>query len=141
MTHICLVACSSAKLPHSAVAKELYDSALFKKSRAYAEQAFDRWYVLSAKYGLVEPGALLEPYNVTLNGLGIAVRRTWADGVLTQLQSQLRSGDRATFLAGARYREFLVEPLRAMGVEVLVPLEGLRIGEQLSRLNELVEGT
>lgn len=139
MTHICLVECASAKVPSATEARELYDSALFKKSRAYAERAFDGWYVLSAKHGLVEPSALLEPYNVTLKGLGMDARRTWADGVLAQLRSRLRSGDQVTFLAGMRYREFLVEPLRATGVEVLVPLEGLRIGEQLSRLEELTE--
>ena len=123
---------------HAAAAKDLYDSALFKKSRAYAERGFDAWYVLSAKHGLVAPDAVLEPYNLTLNELGVAARRAWADRVLGQLRSHIAAGDSVTFLAGKRYREFLEEPLRAMGVDVRVPLQGLRIGEQLARLDEMV---
>ena len=38
------------------------------------------------------------------------------------------------FLAGERYREFLARHLASRGVEVSVPMEGLRIGEQLSWL-------
>jgi hypothetical protein len=40
----------------------------------------------------------------------------------------------AVFLAGERYREFLAEHLKGHGVVVSVPMEGLRIGEQLSWL-------
>ena len=54
------------------------------------------------------------------------------------LATTVAAGDRVTFLAGTRYREFLEEPLRARGVDVRVPLQGLRIGEQLSRLDEMV---
>jgi hypothetical protein len=137
---ICLVACASAKVPHPAAAKDLYASALFKKSRAYAERAFDAWYVLSAKHGLVLPESVLEPYNVTLNSLGVTARRAWADWVFAELRARVGAGDRVTFLAGMRYREFLEGPLRAMGVDVQVPLEGLRIGEQLAQLSEMLEG-
>jgi hypothetical protein len=40
------------------------------------------------------------------------------------------------FLAGERYREFLARHLASRGVEVSVPMEGLRIGEQLSWLGQ-----
>ena len=42
--------------------------------------------------------------------------------------------DHVVILAGARYREFIMEALSNMVTEVEVPLEGLRIGEQLSWL-------
>lgn len=138
MTEIYLVACASAKLAHAAAARDLYDSALFTKSRAFAERASDRWYILSAKHGLVAPDAVLEPYDMTLSRLGVAARRSWAGKVLRQLCSRVHEGDRVTFLAGKRYREFLEGPLRVTGLEVRIPLEGLRIGEQLSRLDELL---
>lgn len=134
MSAYCLVACASKKGPHPAPARELYDSALFRKSRAYAERVFDGWWILSAKHGLVDPERVLEPYDLTLNTMGIADRRTWAHRVSGQLLQYARPGDELTFLAGARYREFLEGPLREAGVEIKVPLEGLRIGEQLARL-------
>lgn len=56
-----LVGCASQKLKRPAPARELYVSPLFKKASAYAEATCDRWYVLSAKHGLVHPDAVLEP--------------------------------------------------------------------------------
>jgi hypothetical protein len=38
--------------------------------------------------------------------------------------------------AGMRYREFLMDYLCDRGVDVEIPLEGLRIGEQLSWFGE-----
>lgn len=137
MPDICLVACSSRKLPFAAQARNLYDSALFKKSRALAENSFDRWFILSAKHGLVEPQTVLEPYNLTLNELGVAERRVWADRVWGALFRYVVPGGSVTFLAGKRYREFLAPWLQAKGVRTLVPLEGLRIGQQLRRLDEM----
>jgi len=137
MVDICLVACASKKLPFAAQARNLYDSALFKKSRAWAENGFDRWFVLSAKHGLVEPDTALEPYDLTLNELGVAERRAWAFRVWEVLLRFVGSGDAFTFLAGKRYRESLAPWLQAEGVRILVPLEGLRIGEQLQRLDQM----
>ena len=54
----------------------------------------------------------------------------WANGVLQILIPRLHDCKRVVFFAGQRYREFLVEPLRADGKEVEVPLEGLRRWEQ-----------
>jgi hypothetical protein len=42
--------------------------------------------------------------------------------------------ERAVFLAGHRYREFLTPLLLERNVSVQVPMQGLRIGEQLSWL-------
>lgn len=62
-----LVGCASQKLRRAAPARELYVSQLFKKASAYAEKTCDRWYILSAKHGLVHPDEVLEPYDVKLD--------------------------------------------------------------------------
>ncbi|MCH7477966.1 MAG: hypothetical protein IIA14_07685 [SAR324 cluster bacterium] len=116
-------------------AKDLYDSPLFRKARAYAETRADAWYILSAKYGLVEPNAQISPYDRTLDNMGIAERRPWGFAVFDQLRTQVGTGDTVVFLAGQRYREFIEKPLQECGVAVEVPMEGMRIGEQLSWLN------
>lgn len=41
-------------------------SALFRGRRAYVERTCDRWFVLSAKYGLVESETVVAPYDQTL---------------------------------------------------------------------------
>lgn len=52
-----------------------------------------------------------------------------------QPSSNQRANKHATILAGDRYREFLTPMLQARGVQVDVPMQGLRIGEQLRWLD------
>jgi hypothetical protein len=72
---ICLVSCVSAKRTTPARAKSLYQSDWFIKARAYAESVGSCWFILSAKYGLERPDAMIEPYEMTLNTVAVAERR------------------------------------------------------------------
>ena len=81
------------------------------------------------------PDEVVEPYDLTLNTMLIPDRRRWADKVLAQLYPHLDSISSTVFLAGHRYREFLESSLRRRGLDVSVPMEGLKIGEQLSWLD------
>ena len=94
------------------------------------------WYILSAKYGLVDPDTKLEPYEFTLKTQGVAERRAWAKTVLEELLPLIKSFKRIVIFAGADYREFLVEPLKQQGLEVVIPMEGLSFGKQLAWLAE-----
>ncbi|HRD31848.1 MAG TPA: hypothetical protein PLB31_02165 [Fimbriimonadaceae bacterium] len=51
------------------------------------------------------------------------------------IATELPDLQHATILAGDRYREFLTPRLLARGVQVDVPMQGLRIGEQLRWLD------
>jgi len=129
--NIILISCVSKKGTSPCAAKNLYISDLFKKTKAYAEKNGDKWFILSAKYGLLEPDAPIAPYEETLNTKGKAARIEWAQRVLTQLLPQVSSQDTITFLAGLKYREFLADPLAEHGTSISIPMEGLKIGEQL----------
>lgn len=64
-------------------------------------------------------------------------RRKWANRVLSQLSARTDlSKDEFIFLAGMKYRENLLPRI----AHYKIPLEGLKIGEQLHRLTELIEG-
>ena len=145
---ICLVACSKQKRAHAAPARDLYTSALFRKSRAYAEYLVgagqaQAWMILSARWGLIPAvGKSFSPYDETLARMTRAERRAWGHRVLrrlvsTRVPSDYRYGwalspsrDRYVLLAGRLYREPLVAHLD----EVEVPLRGLGIGQQLAWL-------
>jgi hypothetical protein len=48
------------------LARDAYTSSVFTKSRRYAERFGERWYILSAKYGFVEPDFTIPAnYNVS----------------------------------------------------------------------------
>jgi hypothetical protein len=136
MRHRCyLVSCVGSKRPSVAKAKDLYVSDWFLKARAYVERADAPWFILSAEHGLLDPDTPIEPYEKTLNLMGVAERRKWAQKVIGDMNLRLPAVGEIVVFAGARYREFLVQYLAGRAERVVVPLEGLRIGEQLSWLN------
>lgn len=129
--HIVLVACCGKKLPNAAKAKDIYRSELFIKSRRYAEQHGDRWLILSAKHGVVDPEDVIEPYDETLNDKSAAERRVWSAKVAEQLQKH--RNDRLTVLAGGAYCGW------TDGFNAERPMQGLGIGQQLQYLLQHTE--
>ena len=133
-----LVGCGARKLARAAPARELYTGTLFRLASAYAERVCDEWYVLSALFGLVHPDKVLEPYDHALTGVPITGRRIWGTGVFNHLEAMGLCGRDThwVILAGRTYREFLTPHLRGT---MEIPLDGLRIGQQIARLKALLE--
>lgn len=121
---VVLVACCGSKLPHAAPAQDLYVSDLFRKSRAYAEAFGCAWYVLSAKHGLLLPGQVVAPYDLTLNRMTRPELMAWEASVLEQWRAV--QADDVVMLAGRLYRGWTP---RASGT-FTVPMQGLSIGHQ-----------
>jgi hypothetical protein len=130
-----LVGCVKEKAAHARPAAELYTSTLFRGRRRYVEHTCDRWFVLSAKHGLIDPSDVIEPYDETLKTKGRAERRVWSAKVIGQLEAALGTIGGHTFEihAGAEYRDFgLLDELRHRGAFIEIPTEGLQIGKQLA---------
>jgi cytoplasmic iron level regulating protein YaaA (DUF328/UPF0246 family) len=139
MKTVYLVSCAAEKRASERPAEHLYCSDLFQKARAYALRNMgseDQWYILSAKYGLLNPAMVVGPYNETLNNMRKFERTQWARHVESDLRTLLHQGDRVVFLAGQKYREFLEPSLLAWGCDILIPMRGMRIGEQLRWLGK-----
>jgi cytoplasmic iron level regulating protein YaaA (DUF328/UPF0246 family) len=134
MARIVLISCVSKKLDHKARAKDIYISTLFRYASKYAQSMRpDKIFILSAKYGLLNPEQQIEPYNQTLNNMTAAQVKEWSAKVLGDLskESDLEK-DEIIFLAGARYRKYLTPHVN----NFKVPLQGLGIGKQLKWLKE-----
>jgi predicted RNA-binding protein len=134
MKKIVLISCVSKKRSSKSKARELYISPLFKKNLHYALKLKpDQIFILSAKYGLVPLDEEIEPYDLTLNTMSSKEVKDWSAGVLRALASQADlQQDKFVFLAGAKYRKYLVEHL----AHVEIPFEGLTIGKQLQQLTK-----
>jgi len=132
---IILISCVSQKLSHRAKAKDLYISTLFKLNRKYAEKLNpNKIFVLSAKYGLLDMEQEIEPYEQTLNNMPVEKVKSWANHVVDQLKEIGSLNEiEFTFLAGEKYRKFIIPHLS----NYKIPLQGLRIGEQLQKLKGL----
>lgn len=133
---LCLVSCVKTKLPNHAPARQLYVSDWFCKARSVIEAVGWPWRILSAKYGLVDPEMVIEPYEKTLNNMRRGERVEWSRTVMTAFDSSLTDVKSVVIFAGERYREFVVPALRARNITVHIPMEGLRSGEQLSQLSK-----
>jgi hypothetical protein len=133
---IALVSCSKLKADYPCKARELYGkSTLFSKATTYIEsQGYDKWFILSAKYGLVAPSDRLEPYDQTLHDMRLPAVQEWSNEVFAALMEH--KPDTVDIYAGERYRRYLVPILQAMGFTVNVPLEGKEIGQQLQFYTE-----
>ena len=132
---IVLISCVSQKLSKRAKTKDLYISTLFRLNLKYAEKLKpDGIFVLSAKYGLLNLEQEIEPYEQTLNNMRAVDVKQWASRVLEQLK-EISSIDETefVFLAGEKYRKYLLPNIK----HTHIPLEGLRIGEQLQKLKGL----
>jgi len=137
MRKIVLISCVKVKLNHPAKAKELYISDLFKKFYAYAQSLSpDKIYILSAKYGLLDCDQIIEPYDLTLNTMGVRDRKAWSLKVIKQLAGKSNlDQDKYIFLAGDKYRRYLLPHIKNFEI----PLKGLRVGEQKSWLKKRIE--
>lgn len=138
-----LVACTKAKRAEPCPARELYAASdWFAKARAYVEADGRPWFILSARHGLLEPDEIVAPYEATLIGQPKAARLAWSRKVLAQLGAfNLRAGRwRFVFLAGALYREHLVEPLGGAALTA-APLARLGLGAQKDWLAEQARRT
>lgn len=129
-----LVGCVKKKLEVPAPAKDLYVSALFRKERAYAEESGAPWFVLSAEHGLVDPEAVLEPYDLRLSKTSRDYRRSWGRTVVDQLRRVAGPLDGKTIElhAGSAYADAIRGLLSAEGATVVEPLAGLTMGARLA---------
>jgi hypothetical protein len=125
-----LIACCAGKLGHAAPARFLYTSDLFRKSVAYVEARGEPWLILSALHGVVDPDAVIAPYDVTLVSMSRREREQWgafaADALWRWSDSEF------VMLAGTSYREPMMAShiWRARGYTASAPMQGLGIGEQ-----------
>lgn len=134
-----LVSCTKTKRAEAAPPRELYaPSTLFEKASNFCESEYDSWYILSAKYGLLDPdGPAVEPYNESLTEATKAEREEWGEQVVSEITSELGplSNIEFVFHAGKAYTEPLSHRLQQEGGAVQSPLAGLMIGERLAWYN------
>jgi len=137
---VAFVSCVKTKSTTPELAEHLYISPWFRMAREWARRNSDRWFILSAEYGLVEPTRLIAPYERTLSKMRVGDRSYWADRVVEQIDDLKLTGNWAYVLAGEAYRRFLMWPLEDRFGRVSVPMEGLQMGEQLSWLKQTLGG-
>jgi len=102
------------------VARDLYVSPLFARRRARAEASGVPWFVVSGRWGLLDPGDVLAPYSFSLAQQSVSYQRAWGRFVAEQLclASPVGHGDVVEIYAGAAYTAALTAPIEYLGARV-----------------------
>jgi cytoplasmic iron level regulating protein YaaA (DUF328/UPF0246 family) len=104
-------------------------------NRQYAETVADRWVILSAKYGFLEPATLIELYEVTFKKKSTnpvsasALRKQIAD-------LRLFDFDEVIALGGKEYRSVVQEAFAGTAVKLTFPFSGLTVGRAMHAVKE-----
>jgi hypothetical protein len=97
-----VIGCGRSKRQAPDQARSLYVSRRFKTCRLIAEALQAPYFILSARHGVVNPEARLEPYDLDLKTLSSAAICHWARAVLDSLE-QSTDGQGVTVLAEEAY--------------------------------------
>jgi len=132
-----IVPCGARKIwdvqPHRGptAARDAYIGTPFKVNRGFAEVVGDRWVILSAKYGFIEPDFVITgPYNVTFNRK--ASRPVTVEYLRQQISELgLDQCKCVVVLGGQAYREIVEAAFRGLGVQLCFPFAGLPLGKAL----------
>jgi len=122
-------------------AKEAYTGSPFKVNRKYAEKFAEKWVILSAKYGYINPDFVIPgDYNVTFKD-----QRTQPVSS-SVLKEQVRNMNldrysRVIGLGGVEYRERIKASYLPCDIKVQFPFadRGLGIGQQMNLINRAIE--
>ncbi|MFY1657689.1 DUF6884 domain-containing protein [Micromonospora sp. WMMD1274] len=128
---VVIVPCGAAKLDHPAPAGRMYTGSYHRACRRAADRLGGRLVILSARYGLLTPDTVIEPYELRMGQPGAVTVPT--------LRAQARRlgidvAGTVTVLAGRDY----ADPVSAVWPHARRPLDGTRgMPEQMALLAEL----
>ena len=67
-SYLAIISCKSGKMDYACEAKELYSkNVFFREQYAFIEKAYDKVLIASAKYNLILPTKVIEPYELSFD--------------------------------------------------------------------------
>ncbi|MEU7590628.1 DUF6884 domain-containing protein [Micromonospora sp. NPDC049230] len=127
---VVIVPCGGKKLPTAAPAGELYVGSYHRACRRAAAARGGRLLILSAKYGLLDPATVIDPYDLTMGQPGsVTVATVRGQAALLGILDA-----RVTVLAGKKYADVVT----AIWPDADRPLNGTRgMFQQMGALKEI----
>jgi hypothetical protein len=119
-------------------AADAYIGSPFVVNKQFALRFADRWIVLSAKYGFIDPAFVIPgPYNMTFK---IRSTNPVPTEVLSEQARELRLGsfDLIIGLGGKEYRTAITAALHPWLSKARFPFAGLRQGQSMQATNRAI---
>ena len=121
---VVLVGSSGAVATAARPAAELFESPGFAAARELAAASGHRWFVLSARHGLLDPDDVVGPFDDQLGDHSLGYRTAWGEWVAAALAERIwLSGVVVEVHGGVDFAQPLRHPLgrRGAGVELALP--------------------
>jgi hypothetical protein len=89
---IAIIGCVSKKTNYPNIAYDMYClSNTFKTQSKLVDAMYDKWFILSVKYGLIPPTQHIEPYNLTLHTKRLTKAKVISDSERSELQNKVNN--------------------------------------------------
>ena len=106
-------------------AEELFESPGFVAARDRAAASGSRWFVLSARHGLLDPHDVVGPFDDQLGDSSVGYRIAWGEWVAAQLAERMWLGGVVVEVhGGVDFAQPLRHPLALRGAGLEIPLPG-----------------
>mgnify|MGYP001227054899 CR=1 FL=1 len=138
---IALIGCSKKKNLFSSRAKNLYSSFLFRKTKGLVEAnpLIKDWFILSAKYGLLNKEEIIEPYDLSLASFSQQQLKQWSIKIYEKIVE--KKLDNLYFYCGSKYHnKYLIELLEKNNIQYNLPFKGLSLGKRVQFLSQSKTG-
>ena len=126
MQSIFIINCSKEKLNYPIKASDMYCSERFILSKKIAKKQGNKWYVLSAKYGLISPDTIIEPYDISVNDWSEKEKKEYASKVIKQISDYGIGKDRLVFLCNSPYTNDILKKLEKKKCQIVAPFFHLK---------------
>lgn len=139
-----VVCCGKAKIwdvnraAGPAAARNAYVGGPFRVNKEYAERFADRWVILSAKYGFIDPDFVIsENYDVTFKNP--STNPIEIDKLRQQVKEMgLYKFDKVIVLGGRLYYEVCRKAFEDYHVKIVAPILGLPLGKAMQKVKEAI---
>jgi len=67
MSNIAVISCKKKKQPHPCIADEMYSASfVYRAQRDFIKKAYDDYFIISSKYGIIHYSYYIQPYDVSV---------------------------------------------------------------------------
>ena len=129
---VAIITCGADKQNKKCKAKDMYKGSLFVASRKYVESVYGSNYcILSAKYNLLHPDDVIEPYDMFLGKFKKEEKQKWWNKTAQMLLEEYPENTEYEFFCGKDYIEGVLPILDEAGRKYNCYLNDLGMGYKI----------
>jgi hypothetical protein len=138
---VAVIPCTNQKSENGGPAREVWVGSHFQLVLAHTEMFFDKVLVMSYKYGLISPDFVIEPYDFDVRYAITSEKLKWWFKIRTDIKNLCADKPILVGLyTGTFERERIMREFVRNGVrQVILPFEGLTVGERMARVYDCIE--